>query len=81
MRLLTNLVPSAADADVNFFNENFLVSCAGYLLAFAAVCWYNYQKVQAMKQKEAAKVASVPLQSQEATDRTPLMQESSSGKA
>eukprot|EP00898_Chlorokybus_atmophyticus_P005990 jgi/Chlat1/6392/Chrsp44S05840 len=27
----------------------------GYSLAFAAVCWYNYQKLQAMKSRELAK--------------------------
>lgn len=39
------------------------INLAGYLIAFLAVCWYNYQKLQKMKSKvveEAKEELKVP---------------------
>ena len=41
----------------------------GYGIAFLAVCWYNYRKLQAMK--EAASLAPVKSDAQ-LTEQTPL---------
>eukprot|EP00887_Chlorella_sp_A99_P007875 scaffold20.g7875.t1 len=32
----------------------------GYAIAFLAVCWYNWQKLESMKQKEVVPIKSVP---------------------
>ena len=34
------------------------VNLGGYLIAFGGVCWYNYQKLQSMKARQAAQAAA-----------------------
>lgn len=34
------------------------INLGGYLIAFGGVCWYNYQKLQSMKARQAAQAAA-----------------------
>ncbi len=34
------------------------LNLAGYFLAFLAVCWYNYSKLQGMKEKAAQQASN-----------------------
>lgn len=47
------------------------VNLGGYFIAFIAVCWYNYTKLQVAKQKAALKA----LEDEERTPLVPIMQQ------
>lgn len=34
------------------------MNLGGYLIAFGGVCWYNFNKLQAMKARQAAQAAA-----------------------
>lgn len=48
-----------------------VLNISGYLLAFSAVCWYNYQKIQRAKQA----VTDVDATTEETTPMVPIQTE------
>ena len=49
------------------------INLGGYLVAFFGVCWYNYNKLQAMKAKQAAAASSAALAKEDTAEEASLL--------